>query len=107
MFVIQDPKHFLVSLKELGSKTPKTGKFYAALESYLKDRTYDLIQAKECLDFGSIVNFYASKKNLINRRFVNEIAIDESKTRLTKVDQNCNLKSTHILKSITFLIRQD
>lgn len=86
-FLMRQPAVF-VSCLEQASGDAKIGRFYAGLQHYLKEVEYDLVKVKEWLDFGHVDNYYQAKKRHVNKRFFNQIEIDEQRAIVKKKSQN-------------------
>lgn len=81
LFVIRDCAGFVRQLEQ-------TSGFYPALRAYLEHRDYKLAKVKEWYDFGHVDNFYQAKKRFVNKRFFNQLEIDEQRAVLTKKSRN-------------------
>jgi hypothetical protein len=83
VFLLKDSKLFLRCLT-LASAAPKLGRFYVALKEYLHGRMVEFIKVNDWFDFGHVDNYFSSKKNFINKRFFNQIKIDEYRAIVEK-----------------------
>ncbi|WP_259115131.1 hypothetical protein [Salinibacter ruber] len=91
LFRISEPGAFATILstvleEERGEPDP----FYRALQKYLSNRKYNLVQADEWIDVGHIDTYYQAKKRFLNVRKFNSLDTDGQRNRITKSSEEAS-----------------
>lgn len=58
--------------------------FYTALQSYLSNREYELVEVDEWVDVGHLDTYYEAKKRFLNVREFNSLSLDANQNIITK-----------------------
>lgn len=86
LFRFTDPENYRNTLvnaleREIESEPDP---FYVALQEYLRDRSYDLIESEEWIDVGHLDTYHRAKKQFLNVREFNSLSVDTVQNTITK-----------------------
>lgn len=87
LFHITKIDKFINSLENTAS-SQELGSFYSALMEYGKDQPLQLQKVKNWFDFGHVDNYYQSRKRFINKRYFNQVNVDEHRAIIKKTSSN-------------------
>ncbi len=91
LFRISAPGEFTTILSGvLEEERAEPDPFYRALQEYLSNRKYDLVQADEWIDVGHIDTYYQAKKRFLNVREFNSLDTDGQRNRITKSSEEAS-----------------